>query len=308
MTKPTIGIVDIETSHPPAWIPILSNLGYRVTGLYDSGRRYSKKDIVRFAQEHGVEQIYANVDDLAEAVDVGIVFTCNWDLHLAQSRPFVKRHKPVLIDKPLVGNVRDAMEIESWAKNGQVIGGGSSLRFASQAQALRNTLLAEGKQILSVYAACSGQGFYYAVHLVALAQALLGSGIRKVRQLGTKPFRIELAWQGGQTAICEVIPQEQSTVPFTATVVTNSGVEHITITDVVQLYTDFLKIVMPALAHGFLPISVDELLEIDLSLIAALQSREHADGGWVSLAELTHDSPALDGEQFYSKYLAEIGS
>lgn len=300
MTGAVIGLVDIETSHPNSWIPILKDLGFEVA-LYDSGRRFAPAQIRAFADEHGVKQVYDDLDEMSRTVDLGIVCTANWDLHLAQSLPFIAEGKPVLVDKPLAGSWSDLDTMRLWEEQGYVVGGGSSLRYSSEIFEVRDRLAHQGNEILSVYAGCSGFDYYYAVHLVSMLQGLLGPGITSARQLGTDPWRVELAWVSGQTAIIEVAPPDHS-VPFGMSIMTDKGWEQRVITDIQRLYRDFLETVVPGLLQGVSPVPVKELLEVELALMAGLTSMERG-GSWVRLSELGPKSPVYDGSAFFNQYM-----
>jgi len=296
-----VGIVDIETSHPSAWIPILQEMGCEVHGIYDSGRRFSRQEVEAFARRHQVEQVYGHLGDLAEAVDVGVILSCSWDEHLPLARPFVERDKPVLVDKPIVGSVRDARTLLAWEKAGRVISGGSSLRFSSKLRGFTERIAAAGEKIFSAHVGCSGHPFYYGTHLTSLLVGLLGPEIVSVRHLSSDPWRAELRWQSGQTAVLEVYPRGE--VPFFLTAASDVGVHHLAITDVEQLYRDYLGVLIPHLGEGKAPLPLKELLRADLSLIAALESQMQA-GGWVSLDRLTAESPAWSGRAFAREYFS----
>lgn len=304
MSKGIVGLVDIETSHPGSWIPIIRELGYEVT-VFDSGRRYSSAQIESFAQEHGVLKVYTNLEEMAAEVDLGIIATANWDLHLQQCRPFIAQGRPVLIDKPLVGSYDHLEQLLKWHEEGAIIGGGSSLRYSSEISALKAELEEKEAEVLSVYAVCSGMGYYYAVHLVSMLQALLGSGIARVRELGTCPWRVELFWNAGQSAVVEVVCPDKGYVPFEAAVVTNKGMHRVVIDDIPRLYRDFLSTVIPALLDKALPVPLEELVEVERALLGVLLSHEEA-GRWVKLKELTAASPVYDGTEFFENYLRSV--
>lgn len=280
----TIGIVDVETSHPQSWIPILKQMGYVVKDLYDSGLRYSRDGLQAFAQHHGVSNIYTELDALAENVDIALILSVNWDVHLQHLQPFLEKNKPVLIDKPLIGTVRDARQLLRWEQVGHLITGGSSLRFSAQLRNLRDRLNSENKQIHSIYTCCSGHPFYQGSHLISLLQGLLGKGITQVRCLQAEPWKMELEWIGGQRAIVEVFSEEVGYIPFSAVVITDQGIECLTLSDAESLYADFLSDVIPTLASGKQPVPLAELLEVEFAYIAGLRSvRVQVLGlGWVN--------------------------
>lgn len=301
-TPKTIGIVDIETSHPGAWIPILRQLGFVVKGIFDNGMRYSKHELQQFAKHHGVH-IYSELDALATEVDMGFILSVNWDVHHERAKIFWTHGKPVFIDKPMVGSVHSARLLLNRAQAGQIITGGSSLRFSSELQRFRRKLEIEEKTILSVYTCCSGNPFYQGVHLVSLLQGLLGKGIRQVRFLGSENWKMELEWIQKIRATVEVIPDSVGQVPFSVAVTTSKGMEHLSLTDAKGLYYDFLQEVLPVLSHRLQPVDLAELLEVELAFIAGLQSQRQCEGGWVTMEQLSTESPSFAGASFTDQYL-----
>src|SRR4051812_41103249 len=109
-----IGIVDLDTSHPAAWIPIERSLGHEIAGILDGGDIHPPGYAQKFAAEHQVPRIFASVDAMVKQVDCAIIHSCDWDTHVAKARPFVEAGKSVLIDKPVAGNLRDLRQIQSW--------------------------------------------------------------------------------------------------------------------------------------------------------------------------------------------------
>jgi predicted dehydrogenase len=49
---------------------------------------------------------------MADKVDIGFIQSCNWDKHIDQAMPFIQKGKPVFIDKPIVGSMKDIERIE----------------------------------------------------------------------------------------------------------------------------------------------------------------------------------------------------
>ncbi len=125
-----IGIVDLDTSHPQNWIPILRQLGHEVIGVWDGGSVHPPAYVQKFAADYGIPQVYASLTALAADADCAIIHGCDWDTHLAKAQPFVAAGKAVLLDKPVAGNLGDLHQIRQWVADGARISGGSSLRFA----------------------------------------------------------------------------------------------------------------------------------------------------------------------------------
>ncbi len=75
-----------------------------------------------------------SLDELAESTDIGFIQSCNWEDHIAEALPFIERGKPVFIDKPMVGSVKDVAKIRELVANGAKIIGSSSARYAEKKQ------------------------------------------------------------------------------------------------------------------------------------------------------------------------------
>src|SRR5690554_1529726 len=100
-------MVDLDTSHPATWFPVIRELGHDVIGVYDGGTVYPDGFAKQFAAERGIENVFSSLEEMAEAVDVAIIHSCNWDLHIDRALPFVSAGKGLLIDKPLAGKPYD---------------------------------------------------------------------------------------------------------------------------------------------------------------------------------------------------------
>src|SRR5439155_17429283 len=85
----------------------------------------------------GVE-IVPTIDALLERVDAVLLESVDGRPHLEQVRPVIKARKPVFVDKPMAGSLRDVLEIFRLAKEANVpVFSSSSLRFAKDTQAVR---------------------------------------------------------------------------------------------------------------------------------------------------------------------------
>src|SRR5438552_16885784 len=111
-----IGIVDLDTSHPAAWVPIERALSHAIVGVFDSGAVHPPEYAQKFASEHNISTVFASIAEMVEEVDCVIIHSCDWDTHVDKARPFVAAGKAVLIDKPLAGNLRHLQELKRWAQ------------------------------------------------------------------------------------------------------------------------------------------------------------------------------------------------
>ena len=107
-----IGVVNLDTSHPLAFSRYLNKSDRaHYTAVYNDSFR-GDDEVEAFMQMNGIEKRYDSVEEMAKNVDIGFVQGCNWDKHLEYAKAFIKAGKPVFMDKPFVGNLKDCLEAE----------------------------------------------------------------------------------------------------------------------------------------------------------------------------------------------------
>lgn len=297
-----IGLVDLDTSHPASFIPILRDLGHQVIGVYESGTVWSAGYAEDFVRTHAIPRVFSDLADLADAVDVAIIHTCNWDLHLSRCEPFLAAGKGVLIDKPLVGNLRDAETLLGWADRGGRIFGGSSLRWAPEIHDFLAEPESERGRIHTVFAGCAVDDFNYGIHAYALLSGLLGRGAVSACYLGRSVQKeIRVAWPDARTGLLLVGGQD-GYLPFYATVVTERGVRYLEI-DAGRVYRALLERALPYLggATPEPPLPLRDLLEPELIALAARRSW-HEHGAEIHLTDVPLADSGYDGARFAAEY------
>jgi hypothetical protein len=177
-----IGLVDLDTSHPLAFTKILRTMpGVEVTALWDGHDVWEPGYDLRFAAENGIPVVCAALEEMPGHVDAAMIHGTNWDLHCDRALVFLKAKIPVLIDKPVVGSVRDCDRLmEMQEKYGTPVFGGSALRYAREVTALRSDVDSTG-HLASVTASGPGDFFSYGIHTTEMLQGFAGTGIRSVR-------------------------------------------------------------------------------------------------------------------------------
>lgn len=281
-----IGIVDLDTSHPQNWVPILRRLGHEVVGVWDGGDVHPQGYSQKFAAEHQIPTVFADLAGMAAEVDCAIVHSCNWDSHVAKARPFVEAGKAVLIDKPLAGKLADIEQIRRWSTGGARIAGGSSLLFAYEAQKWLAQPVSERGEAHTVFCGCAVDEFNYGIHAFAMLSGVMGGGAVSVRHLNHHvQDLIQVRWQDGRTGLLSV-GATANWMPFYATIVTERAPHHMVV-DAGQLYSALLEAVMPYLAGETdkAPLPLEEWLQPELCALAARYSRLH-NGQEVRLDEL----------------------
>lgn len=295
-----IGIVDLDTSHPAAWVPLERSLGHEVIGVYDSGDVHPAGYAKEFADRHQIPTVYTSLERMASDVDCAILHSCDWDTHVSKARPFVEAGKGVLVDKPFAGRRDDLEQFESWSEAGSRICGGSSLRFAAEVSTWRRQAAADRGQPQNVFCGCAVDEFNYGIHAYSLLLGIMGSGPTVVRSLGVnQQWRVEIGWADGRVGTV-VIGATDSWLPFYATVVTGRSVTHLEI-DSSQVYRSLLEACLPYLAGATeLPLTFGELLDAERCALAAHQSRSLY-GQPVALGDISVDV-AYDGGAFAAAY------
>jgi hypothetical protein len=296
-----IGIVDLDTSHPAAWIPIERELGHQIAGVFDAGAVHPRGYAETFAAEHKIPRVFASIDEMVAHVDCAIIHSCDWDTHMTSARPFIDAGKAVLIDKPVSGNRRDLLQFRSWAQQGARITGGSSLRFCVEARQWLATPPAERGTPHTAMCGCAVDEFNYGIHAYSMLAGILGAGAHSVQHLGAGPQRrVLVRYADGHCGIV-VIGATAAWLPFYATAVTERSVMQI-VADNGKLYRALLEATLPFLAGETdqAPLSPEDWLAPEIWALAARRSWMNGDRE-VPLSDLD-DSDAYDGKAFAASY------
>lgn len=297
-----IGVVDLDTSHPQNWIPILRELGHEVVGLWDGGDVHPKGYAEEFALTHRVPKVFDTIEAVVDAVDCAILHGCNWDKHIEKARPFIEAGKAVLVDKPMAGRPRDLEQLLAWGDAGKRIAGGSSLRFCRESREWLAQPVEERGTPHTVLAGCGVDEFNYGIHGYALLSAFMGPGIQAVQHVdGRGQRRIQVHWDDGRLGILAIGAAAQW-LPFHATVVTEKTVFQCQ-PDSGQLYRALLGAVLPYLSgeSETPPVPLRELMEPEWCALAARKSWME-NNRRVTIEELAGDTDGYDGAAFAESY------
>ncbi len=302
-----LGLVGLCTSHPENWVPIIRDLtkeksvDAEVVAAWDSGETRPAGFAKEFCKKFDIANAVDKLEDMLELVDGVIVHTANWDKHIEQARPFIEEDKSVLLDKPVIGNLRDANQLLDWAKSGKQITGGSSLRFSKEVREFLAKPPDQRGEVHTGYAGCGTDEFNYGIHAYALLCSLMGADIRSVRYIGSSVQKqIMVNFSSGKIGLLTV--GKQSWIPFHITAVTDKTVAQITIDNSI-IYRSMLEAALPYLTgrEANPPIEMSELLAPELTAIAARMSWLN-NGAEIFLTDLRADDPGYDGTQFAIEY------
>ena len=216
-----IGIIGCDTSHVVAFTETLNNPaakghvpGGKVVAAYRGGSvdiPESQKHLAEFApklaEKYGVK-FYDSIAELCTNVDVVCLESLDGRPHLEQAKVVIAAGKPLFIDKPVAGSLRDAAEIFKLAAVARVpVFSSSSLRFAKNTQAVRQGAIGPVKYA-ETYGPCAIEPhhpdlYWYGVHGVEALFTVMGPGCQTVQRGVTTNGLIEVVglWPGGRKGI-----------------------------------------------------------------------------------------------------------
>ena len=304
-----IGAINIDTSHPMGFAEVMvksKRAGY--VAVYDDSFR-PDEEVEGFMERFGVKTHCSTLEELADLCDIGFIHSCNWDLHLEQAIPFLKRGKPVFIDKPIVGNLQDCLRLEQLCSDGGIILGASSARYCYEIQEFLAVPVEERGEIVQVFGTSGVDEFNYGIHVVEAIGGLLGQGASYVRYAGAAVWGSDscesyfVGYEDGKSAIYNTYTGVWQ--PFTITVMTTKTTYQFTI-DSSRLYEALINEIcnyMEDVPHRLA--SPGALIESVKIMLAGKASKEQNRA--VGLNELSSETFFI-GKEFYDTYSAGAGS
>lgn len=258
-----VGIVDLATSHPGIFAPLLAALDMPVSAVLDPVRAAD------FRTAHPGVVAVDSLSELAVACDVVMLLGADWDARMAQVRTLAALGVPVFVDKPMAGTAGELRELAGLADGPSRLDGGSALRVAPEATRVR----AAGHRPSVVDVTCAGHPYYYGVHAVALATAVLGPGLVSARGLAgelDRSIRGVVAHRGG-AEIHVAVSEAAAAGGFVATV--DIGGTRLRIEPAAAaFYPALLRDTMTRLTTDTARRPGRELVECELALLAMARS------------------------------------
>jgi predicted dehydrogenase len=129
------------------------------------------------AAQARVPRVTADLRELVELVDAGLVCTWNGTSHLDLALPFLRAGKPVYVDKPLCEDVAEAaLLVRTAQRNGTFFFSSSPWKWSPTARRMRDALPKLGALRTVVVTGPAVDGaYFYVIHEVELLQVLVGS-------------------------------------------------------------------------------------------------------------------------------------
>lgn len=294
-----IGMIGLDTSHTVAFTELLNNAahkqhvpGARVVVAFKGGspdlpsswsrvENYTKQ----LEKEHQVK-IVPTIEELCAQVDAVLLESVDGRPHLEQVRPVFKAGKPVFIDKPLAGTLKDAIEIYRLARESKVpCFSSSSYRFYSSMTELKKADVGQIRSAIS-YGPSEKEPhhpdfFWYGVHPTEALFTVLGLGCQSVVRVATPDTDVVVGtWSEGRTGT--LIGLRTGSTPHRVTLFgTKAVLDQKGSGDYAPLVAEIVKFFQTGVA----PVSLEETVELFAFMEAADESKRRA-GAPVTIAEV----------------------
>ncbi len=142
--------------------------GAKVTHIWTQDKDLSQK----VAKASLIDNAVDNMEDLIGRVDAVLLARDDAENHVEMAKPFIDANIPIFIDKPLADNYQDLEYFKQQVVKGKFIMSCSSMRYASESRALKQSIDTLGK-IELVTATGKKDWIKYGVHMLEGLFALL---------------------------------------------------------------------------------------------------------------------------------------
>jgi hypothetical protein len=282
-----IGMIGLDTSHVVEFTRRLNDPsdkefipGARVTVAFKSGSpdipsSWNRVDgFTKTLQEKYNVRIVDSIDALLKEVDVVMIENVDGRPHLQEAIPVIKAHKPLFVDKPVAGSLRDAIEIYRLAReSGVPIFSASSLRYYPALQAMKSAGAGELKGALSC-GPCELEPhhpdlFWYGIHSAEALYTIMGPGCESVVCTATPDTHLVTGlWKDGK--IGTVRGNRNGPYLYRMAVF---GSKKVLDQQLDGSYTPFLREVVKFFQTRVAPVRPEETLEIYAFMEAADESK-----------------------------------
>lgn len=290
-----VGVIGLDTSHATEFTAIINtprpagaDYSCKVVAAYAKGSPDIASSVTKVPEytakmkEMGVE-IVDTIEALLTKVDAVLLETNDGRPHLEQIRPCLAAKKPVFIDKPVAGSLKDVITIfQEAGAAGVPVFSSSALRYAKATQELRRGSMGRVLHAETVSPSpvepTHPDLFWYGIHGIESLMTLMGPGVDQVKR-GTTPegkIQVDVTWRDGRTG---TFREGQG---YHANVQTEKGPAEAGAFDG---YEPLVKEICAFLHSGKSPVAAAETLEIYLLMEAAEESKRRS-GAPVKLSDI----------------------
>lgn len=296
-----LGLIGLDTSHVIAFTSRFNEPdnpnhvpGGRVVAAFKGGSADIESSHTRvegytktLVDKYGVK-IYENIKEVCENVDAILLTSLDGRPHLSQVRPVFEANKPVFVDKPVAGTLKDAVEIYRLAKESKVpCFSSSSLRWYPGVVEVANADVGELISVLSYGPAPSEPNhpdlFWYGIHPTEALFTVMGTGCETVTRTSTEDTVVVTGiWKDGKVGTLHGLAKGRFGYKVTA-----FGSKAIVEQTKGGDYTPMLREVIKFFNTGKPPVAPETTLEIYAFMEAADESKRRG-GTPVKISEVLH--------------------
>jgi predicted dehydrogenase len=296
-----IGIIGTDTSHVIAFAKAFNDAnnpkhleGARIVAAYKGGSpdvesSSSRVDgYARQLEEKFGVKIVPTIAELAAQVDAIMIESVDGRPHLEEAKAVFPYGKPVFIDKPFGGTLRDVIQIAQLARQAKVpVFSSSSLRYRPSLEQLKGSAYGEVRGAFSSgpahYEPHHPDLYWYAIHATEALYTIMGTGCESAARTATENTDVVTGlWPGGRVGIVYGI--RNAAAPYRVTIFGTKAVLDQQ-AEPTTTYDGLASVVLEFFRTRISPVSLDETVEIFAFLEAADESKRRG-GAPVKLSEV----------------------
>jgi len=283
-----LGMIGLDTSHVIAFTELLNNAGAKnhvpggkVVAAFKGGSpdvessRSRVDGYTRQLEEKFGVKIVPSIEELCREVDAVLIESVDGRPHLEQARPVIQARKPLFIDKPVAGSLRDAIEIYRLARESKVpVFSSSSYRFYPSLIDLKKADVGAVRSVISYGPAHQEPHhpdlYWYGVHPAEALYTVLGRGCENVVRTTTPDTDVVTGiWSDGRVGTLHAIKQgatpHQVRIFGTKAVAEQKGSG--------DDYSPLLREIITFFQTGVVPVAPEETIELFAFMEAADESK-----------------------------------
>jgi hypothetical protein len=294
-----IGMIGLDTSHVVQYLNILNDPKHKdhvPGGKIVAGFKGGSPDVeasrsrvdgfTKTAVEKFGVKMYDSIEEMSRNVDAILILSVDGRPHLDQFRRTLAAKKPVFIDKPLAGSLKDAIEIGRIAKEQKVpVFSTSSLRYSPDSPISQldkigpvNAVFSYGPAELEPH---HPDLFWYGIHAVEALYTVLGPGCETVVRTHTKNTDVVTGvWSDGRVGTMQ--GNRAGRAGYGVTIVGAKGAakggEKTSYKPLVEAFMKFFQ-------TGISPVPIETTIELHAFMEAADESKRRG-GAPVTIAEV----------------------
>ncbi len=306
-----VGCVTLDTSHPKSFAFRMTDeamaMGY--THVWDKNWR-KPEEVQWFANKYNLE-ICEDLEDMAKKVDIAFIQTTNWEKRIGYAEPFIAAGKPVFMDKPMVGSVKDVAKIRELVANGAKILGSSSIRYCEEVQNFLKEPVETRGEILAIFGTVGNNEFDYCVHIVEAFSALAGAKAVSGKFVGVSETK------DGKSCQVNSIKFENGIIATYYSAIGRWSPSHITVMttkqtrsfaiDTLRVYQPMLREICKEMSVGESKLAdVEQILNCTEVMLCCKKSRDELNGAEVTI-DMLGENDKFDGYAHEAEYAAAAG-